>query len=216
MSRAHPIKKFIMKTSVLVENATYNFSDYFKLVDYQEDILAYFGFGFTKQSLSLPHHLEPLNSPIVALKARLTRNLPHISLTNETAKREFLIAPILLELLDYTQVKIKVEFPLNVSEQLKGTLDYYLQSQQNLLIIEAKNSDLERGFMQLAVELIALDKWTDNPSEPLYGAVSTGEIWRFGILERTTKQIVQDLNLFRVPTDLEELLSILIAILGKG
>lgn len=60
--------------------------------------------------------------------------------------------------------------------------------------------------MQLAVELIALDQWTDSPSDHLYGAVSTGEIWRFGILERTAKRITQDLNLFRVPADLEELL----------
>ncbi len=204
-----------MKPPLLVENTIYSFSDYFKLVDYQEDILAYFGFSFSKQQITLPHPLEPLNNNFMTLKVRLTRNLPHISLTNETAKREFLIAPILLELIDYTQAKIKVEFPLNISNQLRGTLDYYLQSQQNLLVIEAKNSDLERGFMQLAVELIALDQWTDSTSTHLYGAVSTGEIWRFGILERTAKQITQDLNLFRVPSDLEELLGVLITILGK-
>ncbi len=203
-----------MKPTILSENTAYNFSDYFKLVDYLEDILAYFTYAFAKQMYELPRHLEPLVS-VAELKARLTRNLPYLSLTNEAAKREFLIAPILLELVDYTHAKIKVEFPLTVNDQLKGTLDYYLQSQQNLLVIEAKNSDLERGFMQLAVELIALDKWTDSVTPRLYGAVSTGEIWRFGILERATKTVIQDLNLFRVPADLEELLRILIAILGK-
>lgn len=203
-----------MKPTILSENTAYNFSDYFKLVDYLEDILAYFAYAFAKQYYELPRHLEPLPS-LAELKARLTRNLPYISLTNEAAKREFLIAPILLELVDYTHAKIKVEFPLTINDQLKGTLDYYLQSHHNLLVIEAKNSDLERGFMQLAVELIALDKWTDSITPHLYGAVSTGEIWRFGILERSTTTIIQDLNLFRVPADLEELLQILIAILGK-
>lgn len=203
-----------MKPTILAENTAYNFSDYFKLVDYLEDILAYFAYAFAKQPYELPRHFESLVS-FAELKARLTRNLPYLSLTNEAAKREFLIAPILLELVDYTHAKIKVEFPLTVNDQLKGTLDYYLQSQQNLLVIEAKNSDLERGFMQLAVELIALDKWTDSVAPHLYGAVSTGEIWRFGILERATKTVIQDLNLFRVPADLEELLRILIAILGK-
>lgn len=203
-----------MKPTILAENAAYNFSDYFKLVDHLEDVLAYFAYAFAKQHYELPRHPDPLTS-LADLKARLTRNLPYISLTNETAKREFLIAPILLELVDCTHAKIKVEFPWTVNDQLKGTLDYYLQSQQNLLVIEAKNSDLERGFMQLAVELIALDKWTDSPTTHLYGAVSTGEIWRFGVLERATKTIIQDLNLFRVPADLEELLRILIAILGK-
>jgi len=203
-----------MKPTILSENTAYNFSDYFKLADYLEDILAYFDYVFAKQHYELPRHLEPLAS-LAELKARLSRTLPYISLTNEAAKREFLIAPILLELVDYTHAKIKVEFPLVVNDQLKGTLDYYLQSHQNLLVIEAKNSDLERGFMQLAVELIALDKWTDDVTPHLYGAVSTGEIWRFGILERATKTVIQDLNLFRVPADLEELLRILIAILGK-
>lgn len=46
-----------------------------------------------------------------------------------------------------------------VNEQLKSTLDYYLQSQdQELLVIEAKNADMQRGFTQLAVELIAVDQ----------------------------------------------------------
>ena len=46
---------------------------------------------------------------------------------NEAAKREFIIAPILMDIIDYTQTKIRVEFPLMVNNQLKGTLDYFLQ-----------------------------------------------------------------------------------------
>lgn len=46
-------------------------------------------------------------------------------------------------------------------------------------------------------------------------AVSTGVIWQFGNLQRQTKQITQDLNLYRVPADLEELLRILVAILSS-
>lgn len=62
-----------------------------------------------------------------------------------------------------------------------------------LLVIEAKNADLAKGFTQLAVELIALDKWTDNEQPILQGAVSTGDIWQFGILHRAQKQIQQGL-----------------------
>jgi hypothetical protein len=68
----------------------------------------------------------------------------------------------------------------------------------------------------LAVELIALDKWTDKEAPLLYGTVSTGSIWQFAILEREKKIITQDLNLFRVPADLPELFSVLISILGTG
>jgi hypothetical protein len=51
----------------------------------------------------------------------------------------------------------------------------------------------------------------------LFGAVSVGNIWQFGILHRQTKQVLQDINLFRVPADLEDLLRVLVAILeGSG
>ena len=87
-----------------------------------------------------------------------------------------------------------------------------------MLIIEAKQGDLQKGFTQLAVELVALDQWTDSTSSQLYGAASLGDIWRFGFLNRSTKQVTQDLNLYRVPADLEELVSIIVAILtdAKG
>jgi len=57
-------------------------------------------------------------------------------------------------------------------------LDYLLRSQKNLLVIEAKNDDLTRGFTQLAVELIALAEVEEN--NILYGAVTIGDVWRFG------------------------------------
>ncbi|MCU0571199.1 MAG: hypothetical protein MUF49_32115 [Oculatellaceae cyanobacterium Prado106] len=66
--------------------------------------------------------------------------------------------------------------------------------------------------MQLAAELIALDAWIDSETPILYGAVTTGEDWRFGVLERTVKQVTQDITLYRVPENVEQLLRILVAI----
>lgn len=62
---------------------------------------------------------------------------------------------------------------------------------------------------------MALDHWTESAIPSLYGAVSTGNIWQFGVLHRAEKRITQDLNLFRVPADLEDLLRILVAVLGE-
>jgi hypothetical protein len=45
-----------------------------------------------------------------------------------------------------------------VNEFLRGNLDYYLQGAHNIVVIEAKQADLTKGFTQLAVELIALDQ----------------------------------------------------------
>jgi len=203
------------KHAIISKESNYTFSDYFKLVDYRDEIIEYFGYFFQRSNYTFPRTTNELIQ-LKTLQATLEKNINHIALNSEAAKREFMIAPILMDLIDYSHPKIRVEFPLRLNHQLKGSLDYYLESENNLLIIEAKNSDLERGFMQLAVELIALDQWTDKDSPLLYGAVSTGDIWRFGILDRHKKSITQDLNLFRVPTDLEDLLSVLIAILGTN
>lgn len=203
------------KIPIIQSNQSYTFADYFKLNYDTEDILAYFGFSFQPQSLALPRSERQLER-LEDLQQRLQESLPFVSLTSEAARREFLIAPVLIELIHYTQIRIKVEYPLVVNDQLKGTLDYYLQSQNELLVIEAKNADLQRGFTQLAVELIAVDQWSPLSSSKLYGAVSVGNIWQFGILHREPKQIVQDINLYRVPTDVEDLLRILIAILESS
>ncbi|ESA36966.1 hypothetical protein N836_05230 [Leptolyngbya sp. Heron Island J] len=103
-----------------------------------------------------------------------------------------------------------MEYPVAVSNQLKGSLDYLLQNHQTFVVIEAKKEDLERGFVQLAIELIALDQWIDSDQLILQGAISTGNIWQFGQFHRQQRTITQDLNLYRVPADLDDLLWILI------
>jgi hypothetical protein len=81
------------------------------------------------------------------------------------------------------------------------------------LVVEAKQADLTRGFTQLTVELIALDEWIDNDEPVLYGAVTTGDIWQFRSFAREIRTISQDLILYRVPTDLEQLFNILVGVL---
>ncbi len=80
-------------------------------------------------------------------------------------------------------------------------------------MIEANNEGLEREFLQLAIELIALGQWLDTNSPILYGAVSTGNTWQFGHFDRQQRQVTQDLNFYCVPADLEALLRILVHLL---
>ncbi|MEL6472423.1 MAG: hypothetical protein AAFQ74_22090 [Cyanobacteria bacterium J06623_4] len=143
----------------------------------------------------------------------MERRLPFVSLTSDAARREILIAPIMLSLIDYTQAQLRIEYYVNVSDRLKGSLDYYIKTPKDLLVIEAKNADLERGFTQMAVELIALDQWIDSAEPVLYGAVSTGDVWQFGRFFRAERRIEQDLTLYRVPADIKELFQALMDIL---
>ena len=206
------------KLSILDPNKVYSFSDYFKLDSDSEEILDYFGYGLEIKRLSLPK--DQINSTQVSsLIERIDSLLPHVSLNNEMARREFLIAPILMDLIRFVSLKIKVNYWIEVNDRLRGALDYYLKADSNLLVIKAQDENLQRGLNQLAVELIALGEWadwnSDSGPECLYGAVSIGNIWQFSRCDRPNKVITQDLNLYRVPTDLEELLNILVAIL-KG
>jgi len=203
------------RASILEPGKSYTFCNYFEMAYEPDDILAEFGVSLQRRSLNLPSRQDGFE-PVTVLKHHIQNRLPFISLTSEAARREVLIAPIVLTLIDYTQAQLRIEYAINVSDQLKGALDYYLHTQQELLIIEAKNADLSRGFTQLAVELIALDQWISTPKPWLYGAVSTGDIWQFGRFDRQQKMIEQDLNLYRVPADLEELFGILVAILSDA
>ena len=194
-------------------NRSYTFSNYFDLPYETEDIVGEFGYSFKRAHLNLPLSDRTLERH-ASLKERIEESLPYISRQSEIARREFLIAPLLMDVVHYTHVKLVSEYSLVVTEQLKGSFDYYLYEQNQVLIVEAKKADLDRGFTQLAVELIALEQWTDSDNQILTGAVSTGSIWQFGQLNRNSKVITQDLNLYTVPANLEELQRILVKILS--
>ncbi|TVQ06710.1 MAG: hypothetical protein EA368_16340 [Leptolyngbya sp. DLM2.Bin27] len=200
------------RSAIIQADQSYTFADYFKLNFAPQDILAYFGVTLQRQSLTLPRYAGPLDR-LSDLKTRIEESLPRLGLTSEMARREFLIAPVLTDVLHYTQASLNVEYPVAVSNQLKGSLDYLLQNGHAFLVIEAKNEDLERGFVQLAIELIALDQWIDSDQTVLQGAISTGNIWQFGQFDRQARHVTQDLDLYRVPADLEDLLRVLVHVL---
>lgn len=204
-----------MRRSIVPEKTPLTFADYFKLTADAEELVGHFGYSLAVRPCELPGRVLDTED-VRALKRRLEEYIPYVSLTTETARREFLIAPVLFQAVEHTHARLRVEYPLEVDDQLKGTVDYFLEAPKGeMLVVEAKQGDLQRGFNQLAVELIALDRWTageDGP-ETLWGAVSLGDVWRFGFLERQDKRLTQDLNHFGVPEDLERLLGILVAVL---
>ena len=190
------------------------FADYFKMNIDAPELAEKFGYAFKVEFHTLAR-ADVAEEQVLFLRQQLTKGLPIVSLSNEAARREFLIAPVLLEVANETQVRIRVEYAIYVSDELQGNFDYFLKGQHSLLVVEAKNADLDRGFVQLAAELIALDKSVLEPSDLLYGAISIGNIWQFGVLDRRKKLLIQDLNLFRAPEDLKDLLGILLAILKQ-
>jgi len=201
-------------TKILKVDKKYTFSDYFELNYPTEEIIAEFGYQYIFKELQLPK--STVVNKLDRLRQTYITKLPFISLSSEMAKREFYIAPLLFELLDYIKAKIDVEYPIDAGKNLSGTLDYLIKYTQNFLIIEAKKGDLEKGFNQLSIELIALDKITDTSQSFLYGVVTLGDVWRFGVLDRDKKLIQKDMNAYTLLTDLEVILSVFIGILESN
>jgi hypothetical protein len=200
---------------LLDPHKSYTFRSFFDLGISPKDLVSAFNFSLIRSPLELPQY-EGEIPRLVGLRQQIDEVLPHVDLANEATRREVLISPIITEVVRLTQAELSIEYSIKVNTQLQGTLDYLLQTEFNLLVIEAKQADLTRGFSQLAAELIALDQWIESDSPELVGAVTTGDIWQFGRLNRSQKQITQGLNRYRVPEDLESVLRILLGNLIKS
>ncbi|MEM8641687.1 MAG: hypothetical protein AAGG51_23150 [Cyanobacteria bacterium P01_G01_bin.54] len=201
------------RPKILKGDRTYTFTDYFRLRFAPADILAELGLSLQRQPLNLGQYGGEL-AALAPLHQRITETLPHVSLTSEMARREMLISPIIIELIRITGADLNIEYAIEVNDYLKGDLDYYLSTNQALLILAAKQADLTRGFTQLAVELLALHRWRGSPeNQILTGAVSTGDVWQFGQYDSGSNVITQDLKLWRVPDDLDGLFRILVQLL---
>lgn len=214
------------RTAVAEEVAEYEvskprtFQDYFKLNLPADEISALLGYKYSRRKLDLATKCEQtitVNADrINNLLERLEEGLQHVGMQSEMARREFLIAPVLLEVIHYTNARVYIEYTVKASDSLQGSLDYLLKTEEQLLVVEAKNGDLQRGFHQLMAELAALDLKKTTSANQLYGIVSMGDGWQFGILDRQNKVIIQDAEFYSVPMNTELLIRIMIGILqGK-
>jgi hypothetical protein len=120
----------------------------------------------------------------------------------EKAKSEFIVAPILAELRELADQKISLfsglEFNIDESQGLTGRCDYIISSSPLqfsltapvLMMVEAKNDNINEGLGQCMAEMIAAQKFNlqeENEAKPVFGCVTTGSAWRFLKLE--AKQI---------------------------
>jgi hypothetical protein len=196
---------------ILQADANYTFRSYFELCNDTDEILAEFDYKLVKIRLQLPRTSRELFG-LTELKQQLENVLPYVPLTSETARREILVAPVLSRVAMVCQQLLRIEYPVKVNNLLQGNLDYLIRAGHSLIVVEAKRDDLTRGFTQLAVEAIALSMLDDSP-DTLYGAVTIGNVWIFGVLDVKSRTVFQDIGSYTLPDDLEDLVSILIGTL---
>lgn len=118
---------------------------------------------------------------------------------SEYALCETLIYPTLREVwkLYKNELLLWSHQPLNYNENLCGIPDYMVAKRSLrgkiflekpfLIIVEAKKDNFEEGWALCIAEMIAAQKLNQNSNQvvtPVFGIVSTGVIWEFGMLSK--------------------------------
>ncbi len=248
------------------DGTTYTFSQIFDLNSETDEILAELGYRYRENPLSLPYR-TPCSAPQLDLmRTQMRERLPYVPLTSEAARRAFYVSPLLFAALDQARFTIHIDCPV-AAARLCGTVDYLLQGAHDVVVAGARDTDMARGFTQLAAQMVALSERRPQQLSPihprrarkalragrarrqpnetqfaapaqtprrgpigaqiqrhassgaqiqLFGAVTTGTVWRFGLLERGQKTLTKDTEEYLLPRDLERLLGIFVALLDEN
>ncbi|MEO1210796.1 MAG: hypothetical protein AAFX78_14770 [Cyanobacteria bacterium J06638_20] len=117
-----------------------------------------------------------------------------LAINTEKARSAMIIAPMLVEVkrLLHDQVSLfsGIEFNVDPEQDLTGFCDFIISlSRQQLYIsapafigVEAKNENIKGGLGQCLAAMVAarlFDEREGQAIEPVYGAVTTGNQWKF-------------------------------------
>ncbi|MCP4698549.1 MAG: hypothetical protein GY862_17120 [Gammaproteobacteria bacterium] len=121
---------------------------------------------------------------------------------NETFYEEFLIVPFLKEVWKkHPLLKVWSHWPLHYDKDFSGNPDYLISgivkeqmyevmNTPLLAVVQAKQQNFTAGWAQCLAAMIACQKLNDADETleekdiPIYGIVSTGEVWQFAKLDK--------------------------------
>ncbi len=148
----------------------------------------------------------PPVTPSVLLKSWLAHQVPMAeAIGTEKAKSEFIVAPMLSDLRQYLKETISlfsgIDFNVDRSAGLTGRCDFIVSasplqinlSSPILMMVEAKNDNINEGLGQCMAEMIAAQRFNENKGDQpriIFGCVTTGSKWQF--LKLKEKQIWLD------------------------
>ncbi|GGA01422.1 hypothetical protein [Okeania sp. KiyG1] len=144
-----------------------------------------------------------------------------LAINTEKARSEMIITPLLLEIRRQANYSVSlfsgIEFNIDFDRSLNGYCDFLISRSPEQLIInapvaiivEAKNEDIKGGLGQCAATMLAAQLFNQQENQAInriYGAVTTGDIWKFLLLEGNELKI--DLSNFYI-RDVEQILGVL-------
>jgi hypothetical protein len=137
----------------------------------------------------------PEVEPGTFLRTLLQEFLPlALAINTEKARSELIIAPILADLRTRLGHRISVfsgiDFTVDPGQGLVGYCDFILSRspQQQFLrnpvaaIVEAKNENIKSGLGQCIAAMVAARLFNEREGQPatvVFGAVTSGSLWRF-------------------------------------
>jgi len=169
---------------------------------------------------------EPI-APSAFLTEALKRFAPlAIAINTEKARSEYLIAPILSEIVTFNphiSLFSGKNFTADPSLGLNGFVDFLLTANPDKLaikapivtVIEAKNENINEGLAQCIATMYAA--FLVNRRDPkigdktVYGSVTTGQVWRFLALTPDLEVAIDLKDRYLTPID--ELLGLLKALI---
>jgi len=129
------------------------------------------------------------------LSTTLKYNLPlALAVGTEKARSELIIANVLLEVRKLLKEEISffsgINLDVDKDKDLNGFCDFIISKSSEqfylnapiITIVEAKNENITGGLGQCIAEMFASSIFNEKEGEPLpkiYGAVTTGNTWRF-------------------------------------
>lgn len=137
----------------------------------------------------------PESAPSAWLAETLQETAPlALMLANEKARSEMIIAPVLVEVrrsLDHRVGLFSgVELDVDAAQGLTGVCDFILSRAPEqvfltaplVAVVEAKQENIKGGVGQCAAEMVASRVYNEQAGQGVavvYGAVTTGDNWRF-------------------------------------
>lgn len=173
------------------------------------------------ETADLLANVEPIE-PSVYLATTLQETVPlALAINTEKARSELIITPLLLEVRRYRPHQVSffsgTDFNVDSQRGLNGYCDYIISlSPEQLtinapvtIIIEAKNENIKGGLGQCIATMLAAQIFNQREGRDIkmiYGAVTTGDIWKF--LQLSGDQVHIDLTNFYLQ-NLSKILGIL-------
>ena len=154
--------------------------------------------------LTQPGELFPGLCPVPVpdwLRDMLARGQRVAALVSEKARSEFLVVPVLIAAQEFAPGALTIysgqRLDVDPDHGLIGECDYILALTPPVprlraplvTILEAKKGDVEAGLGQCLAQMVGARLFNERagqPSGPLFGCVTTGEVWQFLRLEGTT------------------------------